>query len=196
MPNMGLKRRPCKGRLETHIYRTMGTFTTRAHVLPDLLAPSLRLVFCGTAAGRMSAATGHYYAHPQNRFWRTLHAIGLTPRLYLASEFTSLLELGIGLTDIAKFASGMDKEIPRGSLGKAAALDLERRIAAAAPKILAFTSLAAGRSYLGSKAKLGAQTRRIGETSIWVLPSPSPVAQWNWNQSIWRDLADEVARAG
>ena len=52
-----------------------------AHVLPDVLAPGLRIVFCGTAAGTVSARRGAYYAHPQNRFWPALHAVGLTPRL-------------------------------------------------------------------------------------------------------------------
>ena len=51
-----------------------------AHVLPDLLRPGLRIVFCGTAAGNVSAARGAYYAHPQNRFWSALYAFGLTPR--------------------------------------------------------------------------------------------------------------------
>ena len=50
-----------------------------AHVLPDLIKPGLRIVFCGTAAGNVSAARGAYYAHPQNRFWSALHAFGLTP---------------------------------------------------------------------------------------------------------------------
>jgi TDG/mug DNA glycosylase family protein len=57
-----------------------GPATDRAHVLPDLIKPGLRIVFCGTAAGNVSAARGAYYAHPQNRFWSALHAFGLTPR--------------------------------------------------------------------------------------------------------------------
>ena len=114
-------------------------------VLPDLLVPGLDVVFCGTAAGRRSAQLGQYYAHPQNKFWRTLHATGLTPRLFAPHEYRSLLDLGIGATDTAKHASGMDHQLPKGALGGAALDDLRARIANAKPGILAFTSLAGGR---------------------------------------------------
>ena len=91
------------------------------HVLPERLKPGLKLVFCGTAAGRMSALSQTYYAHPQNKFWKTLHAVGLTPRLFAPVEYEQLWKLGIGLTDIAKFSYGMDHQLPKGSLGAAAA---------------------------------------------------------------------------
>ena len=84
-------------------------------VLPDVLRPGLKVVFCGTAAGTVSAARGWYYAHPQNKFWRALHAIGLTPRLLPPAEFAELPRYGVGLTDIAKHVSGMDKELPLGA---------------------------------------------------------------------------------
>jgi double-stranded uracil-DNA glycosylase len=61
--------------------------------LPDQLRHGLHLIFVGTAAGQRSADLGHYYAHPGNRFWRTIHAVGLTPRLYQPHEFPSLLAL-------------------------------------------------------------------------------------------------------
>ncbi|MBW8837607.1 MAG: mismatch-specific DNA-glycosylase, partial [Burkholderia sp.] len=48
-----------------------------AHILPDQLKPGLKLVFCGTAAGRQSALQQAYYAHGQNKFWTTLHKTGL-----------------------------------------------------------------------------------------------------------------------
>ena len=78
--------------------------------LPDQLRNNLRLVFVGTAAGRRSADTGHYYAHPGNRFWRTIHEVGITPRRYEPHEFAALLELGIGFTDLCKSGSGMDHQ--------------------------------------------------------------------------------------
>lgn len=161
-------------------------------VLPDLLVPRLPVVFCGTAAGTVSAQRGAYYAHPQNKFWRTLHSTGLTPRLLAPEEFPELPHFGIGLTDIAKHTFGMDSELPPGSLGRAAAENLRGRILRAAPRILAFTSLAGGRKVLGSKITFGAQTQTMGTTRLWVLPSPSPAAHWNWNESVWRALAAEV----
>ena len=76
----------------------------KKHVLPDRLRPGLKLVFCGTAAGRQSALQQAYYAHGQNRFWRTLYEVGLTPQLFLPQDYEKLWELGIGLTDIANEA--------------------------------------------------------------------------------------------
>jgi TDG/mug DNA glycosylase family protein len=164
----------------------------RQPVLPDLLAPDLDLVLCGTAAGTLSAAKRQYYAHPQNKFWRTLHAVGLTPRLLAPSEYPALLDYRIGLTDLAKYTSGMDSQLPAGSLGRDAAAALRERIAKVAPAILAFTSLTGGRKFLGPRAQFGAQSETIGPTRIWILPSPSPAAHWNWQDEIWRALADDV----
>ena len=64
----------------------------RAHILPEHLRPGLKLVFCGTAAGRQSALQKAYYAHPQNKFWRTLKTVGLTPRLFTPQEYPALWE--------------------------------------------------------------------------------------------------------
>ena len=160
-----------------------------APVLPDVLEPGLRVVFCGTAAGNVSAARGCYYAHPQNKFWRALFEAGLTPRLLAPDAFRELPRYGVGLTDIAKSVSGMDKQLPRGALGRAACEDLEIRIRAAAPVVLAFTSLTAARRFLRRETAFGEQSARLGSTRIWVLPSPSPAANWNWSSTPWRALA-------
>ncbi len=163
-------------------------------VLDDLLAPGLALVFCGTAAGTVSARLGQYYAHPQNKFWPTLHEIGLTPRRLEPSERESLLALGVGLTDIAKHVSGMDSELPAGSLGRAACEALRARIVAAGPVFLAFTSRRGGQAFFGRSVDFGEQPTRIGATRVWVLPSPSPAAHWNWreNKHWWFALAEAV----
>jgi TDG/mug DNA glycosylase family protein len=166
--------------------------SAREHVLPEMLRPGLRLVFCGTAAGRQSALQKAYYAHAQNKFWRVLEEVGLTPRRFEASEYPALYELGIGLTDIAKFASGMDHQLPRHSLGPKAVKALRRRIEIIAPRHLAFTSLNAGRAVLGKSASAGEQEERWGETRIWVLPSPSPLADNHWNLAPWQALARAV----
>ena len=169
----------------------------RSHVLPDLLQPGLRIVFCGTAAGNVSAVRGAYYAHPQNRSWSALHAIGLTPRQLRPEEYPEMLQWGLGLTDIAKHMSGMDRELPSGALGREAGAALKAKIMGAEPRWLAFTSLTAGRGYLGRAAGFGEQPERIGRTRLWLLPSPSPTAGWNWesNKHWWRMLADEARLA-
>jgi len=157
-------------------------------ILPDVLAPGLRIVFCGTAAGNVSAARGCYYAHPQNKFWRTLAAVGLTPHRLDPPEFAILPRWGLGLTDIAKSVSGLDKQLPPGALGREPCRMMAAKIAIAGPRVLAFTSLTAGRRYLGRDAGFGEQPETIGDTRIWLLPSPSPAANWNWEEAWWRAL--------
>lgn len=161
---------------------------SRLHVLPDRIRPGLKLVFCGTAAGRQSALQKAYYAHAQNKFWRTLYRVGLTPRQLRPEEYPQLWTLGIGLTDIAKFHFGMDHQLPKDSLSQAAVAALKKKILKARPLHLAFTSLHAGRTALGKTARAGEQAERWGETRLWVLPSPSPLADNHWDERPWKAL--------
>jgi TDG/mug DNA glycosylase family protein len=166
----------------------------KKHVLPDRLRPGLKLVFCGTAAGRQSALSGTYYAHGQNKFWKTLHKVGLTPHLFVPHEYEKLWELGIGLTDIAKHVYGMDHQLPKDALGGEAVAALKARIIKASPTILAFTSLNGGRKVMGPRAVAGEQPQMLGETRIWILPSPSPLAANHWDIAPWHDLAKAVTK--
>lgn len=161
-------------------------------VLPDILREGLRLVLCGTAPGRVSAARGQYYAHPQNRFWHTLYQTGLTPRLLAPAEYPHLLAYGIGLTDIAKHDFGQDSELRADSLGPQALADLAGRITRMAPRVLAFTSLNGGRKWAGPKASPGLQKEMLGSTQVWILPSPSPAARRSWSIAPWQALARAV----
>lgn len=155
-------------------------------ILPDLLRPGLDLVFCGTAAGRRSAEQAAYYAHPGNLFWRALHAVALTPRLFAPAEYPQLPALGIGLTDLAKHHVGNDDELPRDAFDGAA---LRERIERHAPRVLAFTSKAAARAALGRAADHGLQEERYGPTQLFVLPSPSGQARGHWDLAPWHALA-------
>src|SRR5207253_3257458 len=69
--------------------------------VPDVLAPGLRVVFCGINPGRVSAAAQAHFANPRNDFWRLLHAARFTSRLYEPSEQFELLKEGIGVTNAA-----------------------------------------------------------------------------------------------
>jgi double-stranded uracil-DNA glycosylase len=158
----------------------------RETILPDLLQPGLSLVFCGTAAGRRSAAEQAYYAHPGNMFWRALHAVQLTPRLFAPSEYPLLPALGIGLTDLAKHHAGNDDELPRDAFDVDS---LRTRIVRYAPPLLAFTSKAAARAALGRSASYGLQAERFGDTQLFVLPSPSGQARGHWDLAPWQALA-------
>lgn len=156
-------------------------------ILPDVLRPGLRLVFCGTAAGKRSAAEQAYYAHPGNLFWRALFEAGLTPRLLNPAEFPQLPDYGIGLTDLAKRHSGNDSELPPDAFDVPA---LIAKIERHTPALLAFTSKNAARAALGHAVDYGLQAETIGTTGLFVLPSPSGQARGHWSLPPWLALAD------
>jgi TDG/mug DNA glycosylase family protein len=160
---------------------------TDPHILPDVLQPGLRLVFCGTAASKRSAAERAYYAHPGNLFWRALFEAGLTLRQWAPSEFPRLPEYGIGLTDLAKRHSGNDDELPRDAFDVPALLaKIERH----QPRLLAFTSKHAARAALGHATNYGLQNEIIGATRLFVLPSPSGQARGHWDLGPWLALGE------
>jgi TDG/mug DNA glycosylase family protein len=156
------------------------------HILPDVLQPGLKLVFCGTAAGKRSAAERAYYAHPGNLFWRALFEATLTPSQLSPSEFPQLPDYGIGLTDLAKRHSGNDNELPRDAFDVSA---LIAKIERHQPRLLAFTSKNAARAALGHAAGYGLQDEAIGSTRLFVLPSPSGQARGHWDLKPWLALA-------
>jgi TDG/mug DNA glycosylase family protein len=160
---------------------------TDTPILPDVLQPGLALVFCGTAAGKRSAAERAYYAHPGNLFWRALHQAGLTPRQLTPHEFSTLPGYGIGLTDLAKRHAGNDDELPRDAFDVPA---LVAKVEHYTPQLLAFTSKAAARAMLGRAVDYGLQIESIGTTQLFVLLSPSGQARGHWNLAPWLMLAD------
>ena len=156
--------------------------------LPDLLCPGLKLVFVGTAASRISAARGAYYANPGNRFWRTLFEVGLTPRLFAPEDWPRLADLGIGLTDFSKTGAGMDHEIDPDSFDVAG---FNAKIAVANPKAIAFTSKRGASLWSGRPTgaiALGLQPPRAGHPVVFVLCSPSGRAGTYWQVEPWRAL--------
>jgi double-stranded uracil-DNA glycosylase len=159
-------------------------------ILPDVLQPGLRLVFCGTAAGKRSAEAGAYYAHPGNQFWRALFQSGLTPRLLAPQEFLLLPGFGIGLTDLAKRHAGNDDELPKDAFDVPG---LMAKIKRYAPGVLAFTSKNAARAALGTTTAYGLQPHGFGGTQVFVLPSPSGQARGHWDIEPWMKLAECVS---
>jgi TDG/mug DNA glycosylase family protein len=162
------------------------------HKLPDVLAPNLRVVFVGTAAGRRSAELGAYYAGRGNRFWRTLHEVGITPRLYEPQEFPSLLALGIGLTDTSKLGAGMDYQIKREQYDASL---FETNMRRYRPRTIAFTSKRAAGVWLRASSTrgimFGRQAKRTADfTEVFVMPSPSGAARATWSIGPWQKLAN------
>ena len=163
-------------------------------VLPDILAPGLKVVFCGTAASTISARDRAYYANPTNAFWGSLYTIGLTPRQFKASEFPQLLQHGIGLTDIAKHAQGNDSELNPSDFD---ANSLSQKIETYQPRMLAFTSKKGASVFFDKptrKIEYGLQTEKLGTTHFWVLTSPSGAARAYWDETVWQALANEVGK--
>ena len=162
-------------------------------VLPDVLGPGLSIVFCGSAAGAASARAGAYYAGPGNRFWPTLHRVGLTPSLLAPAAFRSVLDHGIGLTDLCKTESGSDAGLSRRADDAAA---LAAKVARHRPAVLAFNGKRAARVFLDAGTlDYGEQAQRIGETAIHVLPSTSGAARRWWDESHWQRAAQAARRA-
>jgi TDG/mug DNA glycosylase family protein len=160
-------------------------------VLPDLLRPGRRLVFCGTAAGYHSARRQAYYAGPGNRFWPILHQVGLTHVRMDPEDYGLLLELGIGLTDLATHVAGSDADL---EISDYDVPGLEARTADAGPGVLAFTSKRAAKVALGSHEVtygLVHETRFAG-CEVHVLPSPSGRATAWWHPGPWQALDDRV----
>lgn len=160
------------------------------YLVPDLLAPGLRLVFCGTAPSRASAAAKSYYAKPGNRFWPTLHNVGLTSRRFQPGDYPQLLALGIGLTDLCKVHSGVDAELPEGAFDIDA---FRRKMMRYAPGIIAFTSKTAARAVIDAPSEYGMQRMLLGGSQLFVLPSTSGLATRYFDEAVWLDLARLVA---
>lgn len=165
--------------------------THPAYIIPDLLQPGLKLVFCGSALGTASAQAKAYYAKPGNKFWPTLHAVGLTPRRFAPHEYPLLLKLGIGLTDINKTQSGNDDVLAPEHDDVAG---LAAKIETYQPGILAFTAKRPAQVFLRASFGLktppayGLQPQRIGRTHLFVLPSTSGLATSFWDIAPWREL--------
>ena len=141
--------------------------------IPDVIRPGLRVLFAGINPGLYSAAVGHNFARPGNRFWRVLHAAGFTERLLSPFEERALLARGLGVTNIVARATASAAELDADELRRGARR-LERKIVRHHPAFVAFLGLGAYRTALARPAAgLGAQPERIGDSRLWLLPNPS-----------------------
>jgi TDG/mug DNA glycosylase family protein len=159
--------------------------------VPDVLAPGLRIVFCGINPGRVSAAAGAHYANPRNDFWRLLHAAELTPRLYAPDEQHDLLALGLGLTNAAARTTPGSGDLRRADFARTKAR-LTRLARELTPAWIAFVGKAAYHGAFGERAAHGEQVRRLGDTRLFVLPSTSPAnaaVPWAERERWFRALA-------
>jgi len=145
----------------------------RGKTLPDLIAPDLKVLFCGINPGLYTAAVGRHFARPGNRFWPALYQAGFTSRLYSPYEEEKLLGLGLGITNLVARATAGAAELTRDEL-RAGAEGLRRKVRKYRPRSVAVLGLGAYRiAFAQRDAGLGLQVESIHGTAIWVLPSPS-----------------------
>jgi glycerate kinase len=158
----------------------------RGHVLEDVLPRGARVLFCGTAAGTVSARVGAPYAGPGNAFWPTLHEVGILPARLAPADFRDAAGHGVALTDLDKRGSGSDAEIGRDGFDPAA---VAAKVAACGARVVAFTSKTSGSTALGRPVAYGRQPEPFGGAEAWVLPSPSGRARRFWDLAPWAALA-------
>ncbi|GIF21341.1 TDG/mug DNA glycosylase family protein [Actinoplanes tereljensis] len=141
--------------------------------IPDLVGPGLRVLFSGINPSLYSAATGHHFARPGNRFWPALHRSGFTPRQLHPSEQAELPALGLGITNVVARATARADELSPAELiagGRVlAALAAEWK-----PRYLAVLGVTAYRTaFARRRATIGPQDDTVGGVPVWVLPNPS-----------------------
>jgi TDG/mug DNA glycosylase family protein len=161
-------------------------------ILPDILGPNLKVVFCGTAAGAVSAKRGAYYAGPGNKFWKIIHKIGLTDRVLTPEQYPEVQNFGIGLTDVAKLTSGADSTLRAAHFDKEG---LRNAIMRHRPRAVAFNGKKAAQVFLQASCHYGRQTQSVDATLIYVLPSTSGAANGYWNETPWFELARDLKSA-
>lgn len=145
----------------------------RDRLVPDLIAPGLDVLFVGINPGLYSAAVGHHFARPGNRFWPALFHGGFTPRLLAPWEEHLLLPLRLGITNLASRASARADELTAEELVGGAAR-LHDKVLEHRPRAVAFLGITAYRTGFGRpEAVQGRQPETIGDSELWVLPSPS-----------------------
>lgn len=141
--------------------------------MADVIGPGLKILFCGINPGLYSAAVGHHFARPGNRFWPTLYASGFTNRLFSAFEDYLLLESGYGITNVVERATASAAELMQDEYVKGGKR-LEAKVRRYSPRVVAVLGVVAYRTAFGKKdAVVGKQEEALGGASVWVLPNPS-----------------------
>jgi TDG/mug DNA glycosylase family protein len=177
--------------------------------LPDYLRPGLDIVFVGINPGTYSSKVGKYFATPQNRFWPALSRSGIAnaSRPLVPGDEAWLCEAGIGFTDVVKRASSSASDLRAADFRTWAPL-AKRKLEQAAPLVVCFNGLTGYRWYMqyaeGGKVKpaLGPQRDRLGVSTVFVAPNPSPanatysldvIAEWYRKLGVLRDQLKPAA---
>ncbi|MFE5400414.1 G/U mismatch-specific DNA glycosylase [Streptomyces sp. NPDC056580] len=162
----------------------------RDRLVPDVVADGLRVLFCGINPGLTTAATGHHFARPGNRFWPVLHLSGFTPRRLAPAEQAELLTYGLGITNVVARATARADELTAEEYAEGGRL-LTAKVARLRPRWLAVVGVTAYRAAFQERgARVGPQERAVGGSRVWVLPNPSGLNA-HWTAAT---MAEEFAR--
>jgi len=139
----------------------------------DVIAPDLRVLFSGINPGLYTAAVGHHFARPGNRFWPALYAAGFTERVLSPFDERELLKSGYGITNVVMRATASADSLTKEEI-VAGGEKLRAKVLRYRPRVLAVLGLGAYRTAFNQpKATVGRQEERLGATVLWVLPNPS-----------------------
>jgi TDG/mug DNA glycosylase family protein len=141
--------------------------------VPDVIAHNLKVLFVGINPGLYTAAIGHHFGRPGNRFWPALYRAGFTPRLLAPHEEQDLIGMGYGITNLVNRATAAADELSAEELERGGRR-LEAAVREYQPRFVAVLGVGAYRSAFGRPhAGLGLQPERVGDAPVWVLPNPS-----------------------
>jgi TDG/mug DNA glycosylase family protein len=141
--------------------------------VPDVVAPGLRVLFCGINPGLYSAAVRHHFARPGNRFWAVLARAGFTGRVLRPDEEAALLGHGLGITNLVARSTAAADELGADELARGARRLLQK-VRRWRPAVVAVLGVGAYRVAFGRpRARPGPQVERLGPARLWVLPNPS-----------------------
>jgi TDG/mug DNA glycosylase family protein len=139
----------------------------------DVIAPDLSVLFVGINPGLYSAATGHHFARPGNRFWPALHLAGFTQKQLPPSEQSELLKGGYGVTNLVNRATATADELEPEEF-VAGRKRLAAKVRRYRPKVVAFLGVGAYCSAFSlNKTSIGPQAKAFEGAEVWVLPNPS-----------------------
>ena len=147
--------------------------------LPDYLRGGLDIVFVGINPGAYSAKVGHYFATPRNRFWPALNRSGLLTEPLDSERDHQASRQDIGFTDVVKRPSNSASQLRAADFRRWAPI-LTTKLLRFSPLIVCFQGMTAYRNYLryaegvNDRLELGRQPRRIGSSTVFVVPNPSP----------------------
>lgn len=157
------RRRLSKGELEG----------AREKTVKDVITPGLKLLFCGVNPGLYTAAIGHHFGRPGNRFWKAVYAAGFTDRLLSPYDERLLLRRGIGITNLVGRTTLNEGELTTAELVEGARILVEK-VRKYGPAFVAVLGIGAyRRAFRRPNAAPGRQDEKIAEAVLWLLPNPS-----------------------